>query len=408
MSLEIKVPTLGESVSEAVIARWAVADGESVKADAVIAELETDKAMMEIMAEKSGVVHISVAAGATVKVGQVIGRLDPGAAGANQASVPTTSVSVSVPAPSLPAHGQSLSPAVRRIVEEQNLNPAQISGTGRDGRITKGDAMAAVPGTPVAPAAQTVSGPRPAVPAMPAHLAVGGEGSRQRRVPMTTIRRKIAERLLQSQQNTASLTTFNEIDMSAVMELRKNYKDVFEKKHGSKLGFMSFFSRAAIMALQDVPAVNAFIDGDTIVYNDNVNLGIAVGTPRGLMVPVLKHADRMGLWELEAEIARYGAKARDGKITPDDLMGGTFTISNGGVYGSLMSTPILNPPQSGILGLHKIEDRAVVVKGQIVVRPMMYVALSYDHRLVDGEQAVTFLVRVKERIEDPARMLLAV
>lgn len=404
MSLEIKVPTLGESVSEAVIARWAVSDGDAVKADAVIAELETDKAMMEIMAETAGVVRIKTAAGATVKVGQVIGQLEPGAAGIKASASAPASAVASVPSTTLPTHTQALSPAVRRIVEEQKIDPAQVAGTGKDGRLTKADVLthqATPTSAVVAPTAGTI-------PAMPAHLAVGGGESRQRRVPMTAIRRKIAERLLQSQQNTASLTTFNEIDMSAVMELRKNYKEVFEKKHGSKLGFMSFFSRAAIMALQDVPAVNAFIDGDSIVYNDNVNLGIAVGTPRGLMVPVLKNAERMGLWELEAEIARFGAKARDGKITPDDLMGGTFTISNGGVYGSLMSTPILNPPQSGILGLHKIEDRAVVVKGQIVVRPMMYVALSYDHRLVDGEQAVTFLVRVKERIEDPARMLLAI
>lgn len=414
MAVEIAIPALGESVSEAVIARWAVEDGAFVEVDAIVVELETDKSMMEILAETSGVVRIGVAAGENVTVGQVIGEIDPGAKAA-AGSATAAKVAEPVPVtPSAPAKVDTQEvvagrdgPAATKLMREAGIAATDISGTGKDGRITKGDVLAVSAGRPDAPA-KTDSATARQEPDFEKPIAPKSDGSATERVPMSLLRRKIAERLLSSQHTTASLTTFNEIDMSAVMAMRSAHKEDFEKRHGVRLGFMSFFSRAAVLALRDVSAVNAFIDGTDIVYNRGIHLGIAVGTPRGLVVPVVRDAQNLSFAELEAEIGRLGKKGRDGKIAPDDLIGGTFTISNGGVYGSLLSTPILNPPQSGILGLHKIEDRAVVVDGAIVVRPMMYVALTYDHRIVDGEQAVTFLVKIKQRMEDPARMLLEV
>jgi 2-oxoglutarate dehydrogenase E2 component (dihydrolipoamide succinyltransferase) len=424
MAFQVRIPTLGESVTEGTITRWAKHDGETVNVDDVLLELETDKASMEIPSERAGVLKTLKPAGATVQVGEVVAEIDDtgaprGAAppaspartvtasGSSSASARATTAPPPSPAPpAAPPPG----PAARHLSAECDVDVSAIVGTGKHGQVTKADVLAHVetvkrppaPSAPPAPAATASPPPaaaRPAVPAVP-----GAE----RVVPMTRIRKRIAERLVDAQRTAAILTTFNEIDMSAVMDLRARHKEAFQKRHGIGLGFMSLFGVACIAALRDVPAVNAEIRGDDVVYKDFVHLGIAVGTERGLVVPVVRDADRLSVADLEREIARLAALARDGKLLPDDLVGGTFTISNGGVYGSLLSTPILNPPQSGILGMHKIEKRPVVVNDQIVVRPMMYVALSYDHRLVDGEQAVTFLVRVKERLEDPARLVLNV
>jgi 2-oxoglutarate dehydrogenase E2 component (dihydrolipoamide succinyltransferase) len=391
--VDIVVPTLGESVSEATVAKWLKKPGEAVSKDDVLVELETDKVSVEVSATENGVLADIVAAeGATVGIGALLGRMGNGAgaaapAPAAAASKPATPAPAAAPAP-VPA------PSVQRIAAENGLNLNGMTGTGKDGRITKGDALAALEARAVAPVAARA-------PAVARAL-----DSREERVRMTRLRATIARRLKEAQNTAAMLTTFNEADMSQVMAARAKYKDTFEKKHGVKLGFMSFFVKACVAALREIPSVNGEIDGDDIIYKNFYDIGIAVGTDRGLVVPVVREADRKSMAEIEKEIGELGAKARDGSLKMEDLQGATFTITNGGIYGSLMSTPILNPPQSGILGMHKIQDRPVVVGGQVVVRPMMYLALSYDHRLVDGKEAVTFLVRVKEGLEDPERMLL--
>jgi 2-oxoglutarate dehydrogenase E2 component (dihydrolipoamide succinyltransferase) len=407
---DIMTPALGESVTEATVARWAKKAGEAVKRDEVIVELETDKVSLEVSAPEDGVLsEINAEEGATVVPGQKLGVVGAGTAAAKSAPPAASKAEPPPPAPKaeaapaatadpapVTAAAATLPPSVRRIVEESGLDPAGVSGTGKDGRLTKGDALAALAARAAAPAAAPVARP------------VREIHEREERVPMTRLRQTIARRLKEAQQTAAMLTTFNEVDMSAVMALRNQYKDVFEKRHGVKLGFMGFFVKACIFALKDVPAVNAEIDGTDLVYKNHYDIGVAVGTEKGLVVPVLRDADELTLAGVESGIAALGKKARDGHLALEDLQGGTFTISNGGVYGSLMSTPILNAPQSGVLGMHKIQDRPVVVGGQIVVRPMMYLALSYDHRVVDGQGAVTFLVKVKEHIEDPQRLLLDV
>ncbi len=395
MTKDIRVPTLGESVTEATIAKWFKKEGDAVKADEPLVELETDKVTVEVPAPASGKLEkINAASGTTVTIGALLGSIAEGVAGAVVSPAPAAKPAAIPPAPvAAKAAETSLSPAVRKAVVENNLNPADISGTGKDGRITKGDVLA------------TLEKPAPVViaAAVPAPTAAAGA---EERVKMSRLRLTIARRLKDAQNTAAMLTTFNEVDMSHVMALRNQYKDVFEKKHGVKLGFMSFFVKACIQALKDVPAVNAEIDGEEIVYKNYYHVGVAVGTDKGLVVPVLRNADMLSFAGVEKTIAAYGKKARDGQLQIADMQGGTFTISNGGIYGSLMSTPILNAPQSGILGMHKIQDRPIAVAGQVVIRPMMYLALSYDHRIVDGKEAVTFLVRIKEGLEDPQRALL--
>lgn len=417
---QIKVPAVGESITEGTIAQWTKKSGEFVKRDEVVLVLETDKASVEVVAETDGVLTTKAKAGDVVKVGSVVGEIDETksapapqpAAGASANPGNGAAASKSAPAPSASAavsKSETMSPAVRRVVAETGVNPESVTGTGKGGRLTKGDVMGAgatVASTP-APQKSVSAAPAPVsflkTPAMKGSLT-----EEVVREPMTTIRRRIAERLVEAQSTAAILTTFNEIDMSAVMALRAKYKEKFEKKYGIGLGFMGFFVRAVIEALRAFPRVNAFIDGNDVVYHNYYNIGVAVGTEKGLMVPVLKHAEHMTLAEIEMAIKGFAQKARDGKIAIDDLSGGTFTISNGGTYGSLMSTPILNPPQSGILGMHKIEERPIAVNGQVVIRPMMYVALSYDHRIIDGGESVSFLVRVKDCIEDPTRLLLEI
>ena len=468
MTFEIRIPSLGESVTEAAIGRWLRADGERVELDEPLLELESDKANMELAAEATGVLRIVKAAGETVGVGDLVARIEatgaspeaPPAARAGAATRPTTtsapaardagagasaaasaSSSAVVPnapaaaAPALPARpplsprdatGRPLAPSVQRIVEESGLEPAALHGSGPGGRISKADALAAAD---TGPRQSTTGGPvrsqesprsagetatTPATPgaaaAAPAAATAPGQipARGQRHVKMSRIRQVIARRLVEAQHTAAILTTFNEVDMSSVMELRSLHKEAFAKRHGVALGFMSFFARACCAAARAVPELNAEIRGDELVYRDFVHLGIAVGTEHGLVVPVVRDADQLSFAGIETEIVRLAALARDGHLTPDHLSGATFTISNGGIYGSLLSTPILNPPQSGILGMHKIEKRPVVIDDTIVVRPMMYLALSYDHRVVDGKGAVTFLVRVKEALEDPTRLLLDV
>ena len=395
MAKEIRVPALGESVTEATIVKWFKNVGDAVKADEPMVELETDKVTVEVPAPASGKLSsISAAAGTTVNVGALLGAIEEGAAGA--AAKPAATAPAAAPAAlkiAEPAKVETpLSPAVRKIVTENKLDPATIPATGRDGRLTKGDVIEQLSRPAVIPVSIPAAAPAPS----------GGE----ERVKMSRLRLTIARRLKEAQNTAAMLTTFNEVDMSAVMALRNEFKEMFEKKHGVKLGFMSFFAKAVIQALKDVPAVNAEIDGEDLVYKNYYHLGVAVGTEKGLVVPVVRDADRMSFATIEKTIADYGKKARDGQLQIADMQGGTFTISNGGVYGSLMSTPILNAPQSGILGMHKIQDRPVAIGGQVVIRPMMYLALSYDHRIVDGKEAVTFLVRVKESLEDPQRALL--
>jgi 2-oxoglutarate dehydrogenase E2 component (dihydrolipoamide succinyltransferase) len=393
MATEIKVPNLGESITEATVAKWLKRPGEAVAADEPIAELETDKVTLEVPAPASGTLaEILAEEGVNVPVGAVLGRIADGLA------------AEAAPHPSpLPASGERegpvqresegqralerSGPAVRKLIEETGLDGTRVAATGPGGRISKSDVLAARAPPPASPT------PAPAV------------GEREVRVRMSRLRRRVAERLKAAQNTAAMLTTFNEIDMSATMALRQRYRDAFEKKHGVRLGFMSIFVKAAIVALKELPAVNAEIDGEEIIYKNHYDIGVAVGTEQGLVVPVVRDADRMSFAEIEKTIAEYGRKARDGKLTIEELSGGTFTISNGGIYGSLMSTPILNPPQSGILGMHKIEGRAVAIGDEVEIRPMMYVALSYDHRIVDGREAVTFLVRVKECVEDPSRIL---
>ena len=412
MAVDVKMPNVGESVQEGVIHKWRVKSGDFVNRDDVLVELETDKATVEVVAESAGAIEIIKKQGETVAIGEVMARIDNsatapagGAAKAAAPAAPAVAPTVAPPPPPpAPAHASPseapLSPAVRRMTEEHHINPANVPGTGKDGRITKGDVIGHMEGgaKPVPPA----STPSPMKPQVVA-------GSRnERREPMTMLRRRIAERLVHAQETAAILTTFNEIDMSGVMKLRNDYKDKFKEKYGVSLGFMSFFIKAAVEALKAFPAVNGWIDGTDIVYHDYYDIGVAVSSNRGLVVPVIKNADSMSPAELEMAVADYGKRARDGKLTVDEMTGGTFTVSNGGVFGSLMSTPILNPPQSGILGMHKIEERPVVVNGQIVIRPMMYVALSYDHRIIDGRESVGFLVKIKEYVEDPARLLLGV
>ncbi len=415
MATEITVPTLGESVTEATVAKWFKAEGDAVVVDEPILELETDKVTLEVNASAAGTLSaITAKEGDNVGVGALLGMIgEGGAAPAKKeqpAEIPAQAEKMEPTAAAAPAAPESdddsdkLSPAVRKLVEENNLDPSQITGTGKDGRLTKGDVLLFMKddGATVAPAAQ----PAPAHPAAPSEPRA--EDPREERVKMTRLRQRIAERLKEAQNTAAMLTTFNEIDMTNVMAARRKFQDDFEKRHGCRLGFMSFFVKACIVALKELPAVNAEIDGDELIYKNYYDIGVAVGTEQGLVVPVLRDADKQSFAEVEKGITDLGLKARDGKLGMDELTGGTFTITNGGVYGSLMSTPIINPPQSGILGMHKIDRRPVAVGDSIEIRPMMYVALSYDHRIIDGREAVTFLVRVKECIEDPERILLAV
>ncbi|MBV9570806.1 MAG: 2-oxoglutarate dehydrogenase complex dihydrolipoyllysine-residue succinyltransferase [Alphaproteobacteria bacterium] len=410
MSIQIKVPAMGESVTEATVARWFKKEGDSVSRDEPVLELETDKVTVEVPAPADGAIEsISVQAGATVQVGAVLGAIAEGKKGTPSATAatrnpdaaaPKTEAPKSAPPRAAPVSNAPAMPSVRRISEESDINPAQVSGTGKDGRVTKGDMLAALE----ARAAQRATTPAPVeIPSGPRPRA-----DREERVKMSRLRRTIALRLKESQNTAAQLTTFNEVDMSDVMRLRAEYKDSFEKKHGVRLGFMGFFVKACIAALKELPNVNAEIEGDDIVYKNYYDIGVAVSTERGLVVPVVRDADELSLAQIEAAIADFGAKARDNKLKLEELQGGTFTISNGGVFGSLMSTPILNAPQSGVLGMHKIQQRPVAIEGKVEIRPMMYLALSYDHRLIDGREAVTFLVRVKENLEDPQRLLLDV
>ena len=414
MAIEITVPTLGESVADATVARWIKKTGEPVAADEPVVELETDKVTLEVPAPAAGTLgEITAAEGVTVEVGAILAMLNEGAAPAASSTAPAAPAATPAPATPAPAPAPApvasdiqLSPAVRRLVEENGLNPAAIAGTGVDGRITKADVLAHMKGG--SPAASQVVQAAPAAAALPRQQPRPEDAAREERVPMSKLRQVIATRLKTAQNTAAMLTTFNEVDMSAMMALRSDYRQEFEAAFGTRLGFMGIFVRASIKALQEFPAVNAEIDGSDIIYKNYYNIGVAVGTPQGLVVPVVRDAGALGLAEIETRIADFGDRARNGKITPDDMAGGTFTISNGGVYGSLMSTPILNPPQSGILGMHKIEKRAVVVDDAIVIRPMMYLALSYDHRIIDGREAVSFLARIKELVEDPRRMVLGV
>ena len=409
MAKEIRVPALGESVTEATIAKWFRQAGDAVKADEPLVELETDKVTVEVPAPASGKLSsITAAAGTTVNVGALLGMIEEGAAGAAAKAAEAPAAKKAEPAPAAAAKADMpLSPAVRKMAAEHKLDAAGIPGTGKDGRVTKGDVIAQLE----KPAAASIAEAKPLViPSAPAPAArpatAPADGAREERVKMSRLRLTIARRLKDAQNTAAMLTTFNEVDMTAAMALRNQYKEVFEKKHGVKLGFMSFFVKACIQALKDIPAVNAEIDGDDIVYKNFYHIGVAVGTEKGLVVPVLRDADHLSFAGIEKTISEYGRKARDGQLQIADMQGGTFTISNGGVYGSLMSTPILNAPQSGILGMHKILERPIAMNGQVVIRPMMYLALSYDHRIVDGKEAVTFLVRVKEGLEDPQRALL--
>lgn len=426
MKVDVKVPAVGESITEATIGSWTKKSGEFVKRSEVILLLETDKASVEVVAEQEGVLTIQAQAGQTVQIGSTVATIDSDAkptAGAAPAAEkksdakPAETKAAPAPAQEMNASGggaaaQHLSPAVQRVVTERGLDPATIPGSGKDGRITKADAMSApTPGAGGGAGATRAAEPKAEAKAPSVNVPPVSGPSKQgdkKLVPMTTIRKKIAARLVEAKNSTAMLTTFNEIDMTKVIELRNKYKDKFKEKYGINLGFMGFFVKAAIEALKAYPAVNAYIHGNDLEYHNYYNIGIAVSTDRGLMVPVIKDADMMSIAQIEAAIREYALKARDGKISVDDLQNGTFTITNGGVFGSLMSTPILNPPQSGILGMHKVEDRPMAVDGQVVVRSMMYVALSYDHRVIDGKESVGFLVKIKEGVEDPERLLLEI
>ena len=401
---EIRVPTLGESVTEATIGRWFKKPGEAVKVDEPLVELETDKVTVEVPAPSAGVLSEIVAKdGETVAVGALLGQIsgDGAAAAARPAAAAAPAAAKPAPArPAAPAEAP-LAPSVRKLSAESGIDAATVPGTGKDGRVTKGDMLAAIERAAAAPTPV----PQPAPLQMRAP-SPPDDAAREERVKMTRLRQTIARRLKDAQNTAAMLTTFNEVDMSHVMALRAQYKDLFEKKHGVKLGFMGFFVRACVQALKEIPAVNAEIDGTDLVFKNYYHIGVAVGTGRGLVLPVVRDCDLKSIAQIEQEIAAFGRRARDGSLKIEEMQGGTFTISNGGVYGSLMSTPILNAPQSGILGMHKIQERPMVVGGRIEARPMMYLALSYDHRIVDGQQAVTFLVRVKECLEDPARLVL--
>jgi len=428
MATEIKVPTLGESVTEATVGKWFKKAGDAVAADEPLVELETDKVTIEVPAPAAGTLdEIVVKEGETVNVGALLGSISAGGAAAKPAAQPTPKQEAAVAQASAPTAAASTkeaaaqqagtagegpieqrsmppAPSAAKLLAEQNLSADQVSGSGKRGQVLKGDVLDAIArGAPSQPAEPPHE---PAAPAAARAPSSPDDAPREERVRMTKLRQTIARRLKEAQSTAAMLTTFNEVDMKAVMDLRSKYKDVFEKKHGVKLGFMGFFTKAVTHALKEIPAVNAEIDGTDIIYKNFAHIGVAVGTDKGLVVPVVRNADAMGIADIEKEIGRLGIAARDGKLSVADMQGGTFTISNGGVYGSLMSTPILNAPQSGILGMHKIQERPVVIGGQIVVRPMMYLALSYDHRIVDGKEAVTFLVRVKESLEDPERLVL--
>ena len=416
---EIRVPTLGESVTEATIGRWFKKAGDAVAVDEPLVELETDKVTIEVPAPSAGTLGEIVAKdGETVAVGALLGQINDGAAAATPAAAPAKAAdapakpaapaapaaapAVAAAAPKAPPADAPLAPSVRKISAESGIDAATVPGSGKDGRVTKGDMLAAIEKAASAPtpvnqpaAAVQVRAPSPA-----------DDASREERVKMTRLRQTIARRLKEVQNTAAMLTTFNEVDMSHIMAMRTQYKDVFEKKHGSKLGFMGFFTKACVQALKDIPAVNAEIDGTDLIYKNYYHIGVAVGTDKGLVVPVVRDCDRKSIAEIEKSIADFGRRARDGQLKIDEMQGGTFTITNGGIYGSLMSTPILNAPQSAILGMHKIQERPMAVAGKVEIRPMMYLALSYDHRVIDGKEAVTFLVRVKESLEDPARLVL--
>jgi 2-oxoglutarate dehydrogenase E2 component (dihydrolipoamide succinyltransferase) len=417
---EIRVPTLGESVTEATIGRWFKKAGDAVAVDEPLVELETDKVTIEVPAPSAGVLgEITAKDGETVAVGALLGQITEGAAGAAakptaapaaaaapKAAPPPASAAAApaaaAPAPKAPPADAPLAPSVRKISAESGVDAATVPGSGKDGRVTKGDMLAAIEKAASAPtpvnqpaAAVQVRAPSPA-----------DDAAREERVKMTRLRQTIARRLKDVQNTAAMLTTFNEVDMSHIMAMRAQYKDVFEKKHGSKLGFMGFFTKACVQALKDIPAANAEIDGTDLIYKNYYHIGVAVGTDKGLVVPVVRDSDRKSIADIEKSIADFGHRARDGQLKIDEMQGGTFTITNGGIYGSLMSTPILNAPQSAILGMHKIQDRPVAIGGKVEIRPMMYLALSYDHRVIDGKEAVTFLVRVKESLEDPARLVL--
>jgi 2-oxoglutarate dehydrogenase E2 component (dihydrolipoamide succinyltransferase) len=412
---EIRVPTLGESVTEATIGRWFKKAGDAVAVDEPLVELETDKVTIEVPAPSAGVLgEIAAKDGETVAVGALLGQINDGAAGAAAkpaaapakaaapAAPPPAAAPVAVAPPKAAPADAPLAPSVRKLSAESGIDAATVPGSGKDGRVTKGDMLAAIEKAASAPtpvnqpaAAVQVRAPSPA-----------DDAAREERVKMTRLRQTIARRLKDVQNTAAMLTTFNEVDMSHIMAMRAQYKDVFEKKHGSKLGFMGFFTKACVQALKDIPAANAEIDGTDLIYKNYYHIGVAVGTDKGLVVPVVRDCDHKSISDIEKSIADFGRRARDGQLKIDEMQGGTFTITNGGIYGSLMSTPILNAPQSGILGMHKIQDRPVVVAGKVEIRPMMYLALSYDHRVIDGKEAVTFLVRVKESLEDPARLVL--
>jgi 2-oxoglutarate dehydrogenase E2 component (dihydrolipoamide succinyltransferase) len=403
---DIRVPTLGESVTEATVGKWFKQPGDAVAVDEPLVELETDKVTLEVPAPAAGVLgEITATNGATVAVGALLGQIQDGAGGA--AAKPAAPKAAEAPKPaaapaaSATASAMPLPPSVKKIAAESGVDPSKIDGTGVRGQVTKGDMLNAIE--------RAAAQPTPVPTQAPAQMRApspADDAAREERVHMTRLRQTIARRLKDAQNTAAMLTTFNEVDMSAVMHLRNQYKDLFEKKHGVKLGFMGFFVRACLQALKEIPAVNAEIDGTDLVYKNYYHVGIAVGTDKGLVVPVVRDADHLSLAEIEKTISAFGKRARDGALKIEEMQGGTFTITNGGVYGSLMSTPILNAPQSGILGMHKIQERPVVVGGKIEIRPMMYLALSYDHRIVDGQQAVTFLVRVKDCLEDPARLVL--
>ena len=409
MATEIRVPTLGESVSEATVGTWFKKVGDTVKADEPLVELETDKVTVEVPAPASGVLTEIVAQnGETVGLDALLGQIAEGGAGAAAAPAakpaePAKAEAPKAAAPAAPAASSATSmppaPAAAKVAADNNISTADVEGSGKRGQVLKGDVLAAV--------AKGTSAPAPAAaPSAPRPVSSADDAVREERVKMTRLRQTIARRLKDAQNTAAMLTTYNEVDMKAVMDLRNRYKDIFEKKHGVKLGFMGFFTKAVTHALKELPAVNAEIDGTDIVYKNYCHIGVAVGTDKGLVEPVVRDADQMSIAEIEKEIGRLGRLARDGQLSMADMQGGTFTISNGGVYGSLMSSPILNAPQSGILGMHKIQERPVAIGGQVVIRPMMYLALSYDHRMVDGKEAVTFLVRVKESLEDPERLVL--
>jgi 2-oxoglutarate dehydrogenase E2 component (dihydrolipoamide succinyltransferase) len=416
MTAEIRVPSLGESVTEVTVARWIKKVGDAVKQDEALVELETDKVTQEIYATTSGVLlEIAVPEGATAEVGALLGSLgDAGAAAAPKPAAVPAAAPVAPAAAPAPATATSdalarSGPAARKLAEEKGVDAAALSASGKDGRVTKGDVLAAKAAPAVAPAAAPAIAPAVApapAPVISAPASIPSAAGREQRVKMTRLRKRIAERLKDAQNTAAILTTFNEVDMTHILAMREQFKDGFEKKHGVKLGFMSFFVKAAIAGLKEIPAVNASIEGEELVYKNYYDIGVAVGTESGLVVPVVRDADQMSFAQIEKKIGEFGKKARDGKLTLDELSGGTFTVSNGGVYGSLLSTPILNPPQSAILGMHKTQKRPVAIGDKIEIRPMMYLAVSYDHRVIDGREAVTFLVRIKEGLEDPQRLLL--